>query len=178
MSDFNKKSELIQAIKDIPYEGRGTKTNKAISEFLKIKILFKSCGWVFYWFSFKLQTLFFLNFNFLISFFFKNLLSTKPLLKPMVTDLMCPLSSSLLLTVRKALSCENSYCFCAMKNLKKNFWYLISEIIFIPNFQLFVIFTWFQGSSNRCSTYFAQYCFNKYYSDWSSFSRWKTDEKT
>jgi len=30
LSDFNKKSELIQAIKDIPYEGRGTKTNKAI----------------------------------------------------------------------------------------------------------------------------------------------------
>lgn len=35
LSDFNKKSELIQAIKDIPYEGRGTKTNKAISEFFK-----------------------------------------------------------------------------------------------------------------------------------------------
>ena len=126
LSDFNKKSELIQAIKDIPYEGRGTKTNKAISEFLNIKILFKSCGWVFYWFSFKLLTLFFLISIFLLSFF-KNLLSTKPLLKPMVTDLMCPLSSSLLLTVRKALSCENSFCLCAMKNLKKFFfdtWYL------------------------------------------------------
>jgi uncharacterized protein YegL len=30
LNQFDKKSELIQAIKDIPYEGRGTKTNQAI----------------------------------------------------------------------------------------------------------------------------------------------------